>query len=284
MSPRGAFRYTEAMTPYERVEKVIRYIEEHRLEQPQLAELAKAAGLSEFHLHRLFTRWAGTTPKAFLKALTSEHAKSLLGSHDVLGASMEAGLSGPGRLHDLLVTVEGMTPGELKSGGEGLTIEHGLADTPFGAALVAVTPRGVCHFEFLPSRSAASAVAALRRRFPKARFNESRKAAQAVADKAFKKGGKLPVLLAGTAFQVKVWQALLRIPRGRACTYGKLAAAIGSPKASRAVGSAVGANAVAFLIPCHRVIRETGALGGYRWGPRRKQAMLAWESSRTFQR
>ena len=281
MSPRGAFRYTEAMTPYERVEKVIRYIEEHRLEQPRLPELAKAAGLSEFHFHRLFTKWAGTTPKAFLKALTSEHAKSLLASRDVLSASMETGLSGPGRLHDLMVTVEGMTPGELKSGGEGLTIEHGVADTPFGPALIAATPRGVCHVEFLPSRAAAAAsLKALRRRFPKAAFAASPKAAAAVAAKAFKTGGKLPVLLAGTPFQVKVWQALLRIPRGRACTYGKLAAAVGSPKASRAVGSAVGANAVAFLIPCHRVIRETGALGGYRWGPRRKQAMLAWESAR----
>jgi AraC family transcriptional regulator of adaptative response/methylated-DNA-[protein]-cysteine methyltransferase len=280
VSPRGGFRYTQAMTPYERVEKVIRYIEEHRLEQPRLAELAKAAGLSEFHLHRLFTKWAGTTPKAFLKALTSEHAKSLLASRDVLAASVEAGLSGPGRLHDLMVTVEGMTPGELKSGGAGLTISHGVAQTPFGPALVAVTPRGVCHFEFLASRAAAGAVAALRRRFPKARLSGDRKAAQAVADKAFKKGGALPVLLAGTAFQLKVWQALLRIPRGRASSYGALAAAVGSPKASRAVGSAVGANTVAFLIPCHRVIRETGALGGYRWGPRRKQAMLAWESAR----
>lgn len=270
------------MTSYERIEKVIRYIEAHRLEQPRLDTLARVAGLSEFHFHRLFRRWAGTTPKAFLKYLTSEHAKTLLlQSKDVLSASFEAGLSGPGRLHDLLVSVEGVTPGELKARGEGLEIRHGLAQTPFGPAFFAWTRRGVCGLEFEGAAGRAGALRRLRARWPKARLLADAAGAAALSKKVFarKRAGAVPVLLAGTPFQLKVWAALLRIPAGKTAAYGDVARAIGRPKAARAVGAAVGKNAVAYLIPCHRVLRGAGLLGGYRWGPARKRALLAWEGA-----
>jgi AraC family transcriptional regulator of adaptative response/methylated-DNA-[protein]-cysteine methyltransferase len=268
------------MTNYERVEKVIRYIEEHAVSQPSLAELAAVAGLSEFHFHRLFTRWAGTTPKSFLKYLTGERAKELLRQGGVLHASLEAGLSGPGRLHDLLVTVDGVTPGQYKSRGRGMVVSHGFHETPFGLALLGLTERGVCHLSFVKPSERARALAGLKRRWPLATFKPAPAATAAVAARIFRRRGSVPVLMSGTPFQLKVWEALLRIPHGRVASYGQVAAAVGSPKAVRAVGTAVGSNAVAFLIPCHRVLRSTGALGGYRWGTRRKRAMLAWESVR----
>lgn len=267
------------MSPYERVAKVIRHIESSREDQPSLADLARVAGLSPSRFHRLFRRWAGVTPKAFLKFVTAERAKALLSrSRDLLGASLEVGLSGPGRLHDLFVTTQAVSPGEFKSGGAGLTLRWGFHESPFGTALLALSPRGLCHLAFVdgPRRDA---LADLRRRWPKAVLKEDRPATGAVARRAF---GRRPVsvVLSGTPFQTKVWEALLRIPPGAAATYGQVAAAVGRPKATRAVGTAVGANPVAFLIPCHRVLREGGALGGYRWGKARKQALLAWEAVR----
>lgn len=267
------------MRAYDRVAKVIRHIEARREEQPDLAALARVAGLSPYRFHRLFRRWAGVTPKAFLKFVTAERAKELLrGSRDVLGAALEVGLSGPGRLHDLFVTTQAVSPGEFKSGGAGLTLRWGFAETPFGTALLALSPRGLCHLAFVDGGRRA-ALADLRRRWPRARLSEDRAGAATVARRIFSRRGKVPVLLAGTPFQTRVWEALLRIPSGRAVTYGQVARAVGRPKAVRAVGSAVGENPVAFLIPCHRVLREGGALGGYRWGIPRKRALLAWEGA-----
>lgn len=272
------------MTSYERIEKVIRYIEKHRLEQPRLPALAKVAGLSEFHFHRLFSRWAGTTPKSFLKFITNEHAKHLLrSSRDLLTVSFDAGLSGPGRLHDLLVSVEGVTPGQYKAKGLGLEIQYGFHQTPFGLALVGTTARGICHLAFLDSRTSRQiAVRELRTKWPKAKLRENHGTTAPIIARIFGRTRKesLPVVLSGTPFQLKVWEALLRIPSGGASTYGQVAAAIGQPRASRAVGSAVGSNSIAYLIPCHRVIRGAGILGDYRWGAARKRAILAWESAR----
>lgn len=264
------------MTPYERVEKVIRFIESRPDEQPRLEELARVAGLSPFHFHRVFARWAGTTPKAFVKFLTGERAKALLrDARPVLDASLVSGLSGPGRLHDLLVSVEGVTPGEYKSGGAGVVILWDFVATPYGTALIGVTTRGVCHLSF---GARASSLRELRRKWPKALLRRDPVAARRVASRVFGRGRRaIAVLLAGTPFQLKVWEALLRIPAGKTIGYGRLAAAVGKPRAARAVGTAVGSNAIAYLIPCHRVLRETGALGGYRWGTARKRAMLLRE-------
>lgn len=268
------------MTTYERIEKVIRYIDENGAGQPRLPELARVAGLSESRFHRLFHRWAGTTPKAFLKFATNARAKELLReSRDLLGASLELGLSGPGRLHDLFVTVDGMTPGEFKAGGKGLELRWGVHETPFGTAFLALAPRGVCHLSFGIGRGRA--LAELKRRWPRAELKLDRAGTAQVVGRIFGRKGRIPVALAGTPFQLKVWEALLRIPPGRAASYGQVAAAVGRPTATRAVGTAVGDNPIAFLIPCHRVLRGTGALGGYRWGTARKRAILAWEGART---
>lgn len=269
-------------TDYDRIARLIRYVDAHRLEQPSLSELAGVAGLSESHFHRLFTRWAGVTPKAFLMYLTSAHAKALLrGSRSVLEAAFEAGLSGPGRLHDLLVSLDAVTPGEFKALGEGLEIRFGRHATPFGPCLIGVTDRGVCHLEFLRGDGDAGRLrAAWPRAALRARPNETRAVAARLFDGGAAGAQPLKALLVGSPFQLKVWEALLRVPAGRTVSYGELARAIGEPNAARAVGSAVGANRLAYLVPCHRVIRETGAFGGYRWGVERKQAMLAWESSR----
>ncbi|MDX6770748.1 MAG: methylated-DNA--[protein]-cysteine S-methyltransferase [Elusimicrobiota bacterium] len=265
------------MTTYERVERVITFIDSRREEQPDLDALAKVAGLSPFHFHRLFTRWAGVTPKAFVKFVTSQNAKNLLLTKDLLSASYDAGLSGPGRLHDLFVTVDGVTPGEYKSRGDGVVIRWGFHETPFGRALVATTPRGLCHLDFSSSRGAA--LARLKKKWPKAVLREDHAGTASVVAKAFS-GRKLALHLRGTPFQLKVWEALLRIPAGRAATYAQVAKAVGRPKASRAVGAAVGSNALAVVIPCHRVLRATGAFGGYRWGVLRKRALLAREAAR----
>lgn len=266
---------------YARVEKVIRIVGQKFIDQPSLDELARLAGLSPFHFHRIFSRWAGVTPKDFIRHLTVEHAKELLmRSRDVLSASIESGLSGPGRLHDLLVTVEAMTPGEFKSKGRGIEIGYGVEKTPFGECLIGMTPRGICHLSFEDSRDALEA---LRARWSEARVIKDRAGAHEVVDRIF--GGsrkkKLPLLLAGSPFQIQVWRALLRIPSGAVASYGSVARAIGVERASRAVGTAVGRNEIAYLIPCHRVIRETGVIGDYRWGTERKKAMLAWEGSRS---
>jgi AraC family transcriptional regulator of adaptative response/methylated-DNA-[protein]-cysteine methyltransferase len=256
---------------YARVEKVIRHLEREFRGQPDLKRLAALVGLSEFHFHRLFTRWAGVSPKDFVQALTAEHAKRLLRERaTVLDAALESGLSGPGRLHDLLVTLDGVTPGELREGR--IAIRWGIHASPFGDALVGVTSRGICHLSFDLD------VEGLRAAWPEAGLARSQAATARAAAAAF--GGKrCRVLARGTAFQLSVWRALLRIPSGSVLSYGGLSSALGLEGGARAVGSAIARNSVAFLIPCHRVIRETGALGGYRWGETRKRAILAWEAS-----
>ncbi|MBI3549292.1 MAG: methylated-DNA--[protein]-cysteine S-methyltransferase [Elusimicrobia bacterium] len=271
----------EGMNDYSRIERVIRHLDAHHRTQPSLADLARVADVSEFHFHRLFSRWAGITPKGFLKALTSAHAKELLkSSRSVLDAALDAGLSGPGRLHDLLVTVDGVTPGEIKASGAGLEIHYGVHPTPFGPCLIAATPRGVCHLSFIEEE--ARAVRALRREWPAARIVKAQDATAKIVRRAFRTSADpsapIRTYLIGSPFQLKVWQALLRVPPGRVASYGDVARLVGSPDASRAVGTALATNRVAYLIPCHRVIRETGVFGEYRWGAPRKRAILAWES------
>ncbi len=272
---------------YSRIEKTILDLDRNFRRQPRLDEMARAAGLSAYHFQRLFTRWAGISPKRFLQFLTAEYAGRLLReSASVLDAAYGAGLSGPGRLHDLFVNVCAATPGEMKSGGDGLTIRYGTHPSPFGECVVAVTARGICGLSF-PSSGTGEAVDDLRGRWARATLREDQRATRAVADRIFdpvrgRKLSPLTVFVRGTNFQIKVWEALVRIPPGRVLSYGDVAAAIGAPAATRAVGSAVARNPVAFLIPCHRVIRKTGAIGDYRWGAARKKAILAWEAARTI--
>jgi AraC family transcriptional regulator of adaptative response/methylated-DNA-[protein]-cysteine methyltransferase len=272
------------MNDFGRVAEVIRYLAEHRACQPALAEIAEVTALSESHLHRLFQRWAGVTPKDFLQCLTAEYAKKgLRESASVLDAALDAGLSGPGRLHDLLVTIEGASPGEFKTGGRGLTIEFGFAESPFGLCSVGWNARGICHVAFHDGKDSATVPAELHDDWPHADYQRNDRDARKQADAIFNWTGRSPAGLKAyvraTAFQVKVWRALLRIPEGCVASYQKIAAAIGDPKSARAVGTACGSNPIAYLIPCHRVIRETGAIQGYRWGLARKRAMLGWEFS-----
>jgi AraC family transcriptional regulator, regulatory protein of adaptative response / methylated-DNA-[protein]-cysteine methyltransferase len=286
------------MTDYERVAAAIRYLDENAPRQPSLEEVASAVGLSMHHFHRLFRRWAGITPKRFLQLLTIEAAKRRLDeSHSVLRAAYAAGLSGPGRLHDLFVALEGVTPGEYRTGGGGLRITYGLADTPFGAALVGRTGRGVCHLSFHDLEGGASRTwsgtasagphvpelaeeaTALRAEWPAATLDRDDGVAAAVASAIFA-GQRPPLHVSGTNFQVRVWEALLEVPEGIVTSYEGLAEAVGRPGAARAVAGAVARNRIAWLIPCHRVIRKVGEAGGYRWGGVRKRAMLAWEASR----
>ncbi len=272
------------MNDYERVANVIRFLDRHHTEQPDLHQLASAAGLSPFHFHRLFSAWAGVTPKDFLQCLTLEHVKHLLRNGDnVFDAALNAGLSGPGRLHDLCVTLEAASPGEMKNGGAGMQIEYGFAETPFGQALIAETKRGICHLSFVDGPGRNSARNLLTSQWPNAKLNRNDARIAELSAKIFtqiRDRASRPTLRAfvrGTPFQLRVWRALLRVPSGSLTTYGRLAQAIGQSQAARAVGSAVGANPIAFIIPCHRVIRETGALGNYHWDPIRKRAIVGWE-------
>jgi AraC family transcriptional regulator, regulatory protein of adaptative response / methylated-DNA-[protein]-cysteine methyltransferase len=272
------------MNDYERIAQIIRYLDERRAEQPELAALAAHAGLSPFHLHRLFSAWAGITPKNFLQCLTLAHAQKLLREGEsVLAAALESGLSGPGRLHDLCVDLEAASPGEWKSGGAGWTISVGFAESPFGKCLIAESPRGICHLSFVEDEK--SALAELQNDWPQAKLKRDDSVARRLAAKIFAPPAgahSRPVLRAfvrGTPFQVRVWRALLQVPPGSLTSYGRLAATVGRPAAARAVGAAVGQNPLAYLIPCHRVIRETGVTGNYHWGQSRKRAMIAWESS-----
>ena len=274
------------MNDYERVANVIRFLDRHHTDQPDLAALSDAAGLSPFHFHRLFSSWAGVTPKDFLQCLTVEHVKRLLQSgQSVFDAAIEAGLSGPGRLHDLCVTLEAASPGEMKSGGAGMQIDYGFADTPFGEALIAETKRGISHLFFVDVGGRDRVRNLLMSDWPNAKLNRSDSRAAELSAEIFNSRTKsttvrpLRAFVRGTPFQVRVWRALLRIPTGSLTTYGRLAEAIGQSKAARAVGSAVGANPISFIIPCHRVIRETGALGNYGGGRIRKQVMVGWELS-----
>lgn len=273
------------MNDYERVASVIRFIDRHHTDQPALNALAGAAGLSPFHFHRLFSAWAGVTPKDFLQCLTLEHVKQLLRDGDnVFDAAINAGLSGPGRLHDLCVTLEAASPGEMKTGGAGIQIDFGFADTPFGEALIAESKRGISHLTFVNGEGRTAARERLALEWPNAKLNRNDSRIAELATTIFINGGStsrrpLSTFVRGTPFQVRVWRALLRIPSGSLTTYGRLADAIGQSKAARAVGSAVGANPISFIIPCHRVIRETGALGNYGGGRIRKQVMVGWELS-----
>ncbi len=269
---------------YSRIEQAIHYLDERFPEQPDLTEVAKSVNLSPFHFQRLFRRWAGLSPKRFLQFLMLDYAKHALEeSGNVLDAAYAAGLSSPSRLHDLFVSVEAVTPGEFKKRGDGLRISYGFHPSPFGECLLAVTDRGICAMYFVTSTRKA-VLDEVRRRWPGAGFVEDPKATGRYLAQIFPRNSrpaKLPIDLRGTNFQIKVWQALLEIPPGAVVPYGELAARVGNPKASRAVGSAVGQNPIAFIIPCHRVIRKVGAVGNYHGGVSRKRAMLAWEAART---
>ena len=264
---------------YLRIEQAITYLEGHYKDQPSLEEVAANIGLSEFHFQRLFTRWAGVSPKRFLQFLTKEGAKELLNkSENLLDTTHQVGLSSLGRLHDLFVTTEAVSPGEYKSRGEGVTIRYGLHASPFGKCLVAVTERGICHLGFV-EKSEGNAIDNLVTDWKNARMIEDHKSTASLIEPIFsaKARGGLNIYLRGTNFQLKVWEALLKIPAGAVTTYEGLAERIGQPTASRAVGTAVGHNPIAVLIPCHRVIRKVGEFGNYRYGASRKKALLARE-------
>lgn len=274
------------MDDYARVARVIAYLEARHTEQPDLATLAELVELSPAHFHRLFVQWAGVTPKDFLQCLTLEHARTLLRrGESVLDTALQTGLSGPGRLHDLCVSLEAASPGEMKSGGLGWTISYGVATTPFGRCLLAESPRGLCALAFIDPEPEEQVIKEMRSDWPQAQWQRNDAVAASWAERIFANGSKgkagnsLRVFVRGTPFQVRVWQALLRIPPGTLLTYGELAAWVGKPSASRAVGSAVGANPLSYLIPCHRVIRGTGVIGEYRWGHLRKRALIAQESA-----
>jgi len=262
---------------YARVEAAIRFVEENYRRQPSLAEVADAVGLSEYHFQRLFTRWAGISPKRFLQFVTLEHAKPLVRGQGVLDAAYDAGLSAPSRLHDLFISFEAMTPGEYKDEARGMEIRYGFHASPFGRCLIAITLRGVCWLQFTEGMSEEAATAVFVKEWPAAVLIRDDVATRPSAEDSFG-GRELPPIHArGTNFQVKVWQALLQIPYGDVISYEDLAAWLGRPSAVRAVASANACNKIAYLIPCHRVIRKDGSLGGYAYGLTRKRAMIAYE-------
>ena len=264
------------------VTRVLGWLGAHYLRQPRLEEIAAVAGMSPAHFQRLFTARVGVSPKKFVQHLTLGRAKAALAAEmSVLDAAYEAGLSGPGRLHDLFVVHEAVTPGEWKVRGEGLTLRYGWHDSPFGDCLILAGERGVCGLGFSELAERDATLADLAAPYARARILDDARATAPLADLAFGRAqGRLAVVLRGSPFRLKVWEALLRIPAGAAASYAQVAAHLGAPKAARAVGGACATNAVAWLIPCHRVLRAEGSLGGYRWGEPRKRAMLAWESAR----
>ena len=275
-----------AAADYDVVRRAIAHVRGHWREQPETAAIAEAAGVSATELHHLFRRWAGLTPKVFLQALTLDHARRLLrDSASVLDAAFEVGLSGPGRLHDLFVTHEAMSPGEWKSGGAGLTIWYGLHPSPFGTALVMATERGLAGLAFADRGEERTTLVDMQTRWPRASFLEDAARTAPLAQRIFdlrlwRAERPLRVVLIGTDFEVRVWQALLKIPMGRATTYSEIATKVGAIKAARAVGAAVGRNPVSFVVPCHRVLGKSGDITGYHWGLTRKRAMLGWEAGR----
>jgi AraC family transcriptional regulator of adaptative response/methylated-DNA-[protein]-cysteine methyltransferase len=266
---------------FARIARAIHYIDDKFRDQPRLADIASHAGLSEFHFNRLFRRWAGVTPKQYLAFVTGNAAKgALLTQPSVLDAAYSVGLSGPGRLHDLIVTLDAMTPGELKLMGRGAVIRYGFSDTPFGRALIATTPRGVCHLAFVEAGKEKSAVREFQEQWPDAILEQDDSHARLIARQIWAGDGKsaLKVSVGGTNFQLKVWQALIDLGGRGKTTYTAVADAIGLHSGTRAVGNAVGSNPVGWLIPCHNVLRKDGSLGRYHWGEDRKRAMLAWKS------
>ena len=273
-----------ALRDYDSVRRAIAFISEHWRTQPTIEAMADAAAVTPDELHHLFRRWAGLTPKAFMQALTLDHAKNLLrDSASVLDAALDSGLSGPGRLHDLFVTHEAMSPGEWKTGGGGMTLRFGFHPSPFGTAIVIATDRGLAGLAFADPGDEQTAFADMKRRWPNATFVEDTDGTTALAQRVFdtrlwRADQPLRVVLIGTDFEVRVWETLLKVPMGRAVSYSDIASKINSPKASRAVGAAVGRNPVSFVVPCHRALGKSGALTGYHWGITRKQAMLGWEA------
>ena len=273
-----------AAADYDVVRRAIAHIRGNWRDQPEIEDIADAAGVSATDLHHLFRRWCGLTPKAFLQALTLDSARGLLrASASVLDTSYEVGLSGPGRLHDLFVTHEAMSPGEWKAGGDGLTVTYGFHPCPFGTALVMMTPRGLAGLALADAGKERAALRDMRARWPKAKYVEDYAATAATARRIFdqamwKPDQPLRVVLIGTDFEIRVWEKLLTIPMGKLTTYSDLARNAGAPKAARAVGAAVGKNPICFVVPCHRVVGKNGDITGYHWGLTRKRAMLGWEA------
>lgn len=275
---------TQETLNYSRIAEAIEYLKNNFKDQPDLDALAEKIHLSPFHFQRLFTEWAGVSPKKFTQYLSVAYAKNMLKEKhlNLLDTAYETGLSGTGRLHDLFINIEGMTPGEYKNGGENLDINFSYAESPFGNILVASTSKGICYMAFADDETIA--FRELKALYPNARFKQMvdtiQQKALFIFSQDWKKLDTIKLHLKGTAFQLKVWETLLKVPMGGLTTYGDLAAAIQNPKASRAVGSAVGDNPVAFLIPCHRVIQSAGITGGYHWGTTRKNAIIGWEAAR----
>ena len=271
---------------YAKVQEVLSFLTDNWRDQPSLEVIAAQVKMNPDSLQRLFTRWAGLTPKAFLQALTLDHAKAMLkDSASILDASLDSGLSGPGRLHDLFVTHEGMTPGAYKNKGEGLEMFYGYHPSPFGLALVLVTGHGMCGMGFCDEGGETAALQDMARRWPNAQYTEDSArtapfAARIFSDPSWKMNEPVRITFIGTDFEIRVWETLLKIPMGRAVTYGGIAQCIGKPNAARAVGAAVGRNPISFVVPCHRVIGKSGDLTGYHWGLTRKKAILGWEAGR----
>ena len=275
-----------ALSDYEIVKRAIAYTTENYRAQPQVEAIAHAAGTDPRHLNELFRRWCGLSPNVFLQSVTLDHARKILReSPNILDASYELGLSGPGRLHDLFVTHEAMSPGEWKTGGEGLEIHYGFHPSPFGSALILATARGLCGLAFADIGGERAALDDMKSRWPNARYIEDSARTVPYAQRIFDSGKWQPdtplrVVLIGTDFEVRVWETLLKIPMGRATTYSDIAKKLARPKAARAVGAAVGKNPISFVVPCHRVVGKSGALTGYHWGLTRKRAMLGWEAAK----
>ena len=280
----NAIAHSQRSSDYDRIGAALVYLDENRRRAVPLAEVARAVGLSKFHFQRLFTRWTGISPKRFARYLQLDDARRLLrDARSVLEATYDVGLSSPGRIHDLFVSIDAVTPGEFKSGGSGLTIRTGEHASPFGPCLIGVTERGICWLSF--GDCERDGRAELRANWPAADIVEEPKFTRPAAERIFATSPRsskqpLKLLVGGTNFQLKVWEALIRIPVGQVTTYSELGAQLGEPRAARAVGNAVAANRVSYLIPCHRVIRRMGVAGDYRWGSRRKQLMIAWEAAR----
>ena len=276
--------YQQLCDDYQRIEKAIYFLEANYRHQPELKEIAENIGLSEYHFQRIFTRWAGVSPKRFLQFLTKENAKDLLRKSSVLNTTYDVGLSSPGRLHDLFIHTEAVTPGEFKSKGAGLVIRYGFHPTPFGQALVGLSDRGICHLSFVQNDHESS-LSDLKRSWENANFVEDPSATCVLIAPIFSiSNDPLPIslFLNGTNFQMKVWEALLSIPSGALVTYEQIAIKIGQTGAQRAVATAIGNNPIAYLIPCHRVIRKMGDFGNYHWGTARKKAILGWETALSF--
>jgi AraC family transcriptional regulator of adaptative response/methylated-DNA-[protein]-cysteine methyltransferase len=270
---------------YNRIEKAIHFIEENFQNQPSLKEVADHVALSEFHFNRLFSKWAGTSPQRFMRFLTKEFAKEKLAQSDnLLDATFESGLSSTSRLHDLFVNYEAMTPAEFKSKGEGLTIHYGIHETPFGECLIAVTGRGITDLRFLETEDKEEVIQELKEDFAKAEIifdsDFTRPFIKQIFYETENTDSTVTLLLRGTNFQIKVWEALLKIPFGQMVSYDTIAQTIGQPTAQRAVGTAIGSNRLGYIIPCHRVLQKVGGIGGYRWGTTRKKAILGWEMAR----